>query len=228
MHLAIRDQDGVALGRSAHLMKSSSAQLGAEVLARACGEVEEAADRGDLRGAVGWVETVDVEFAAFTAWLAGRHVTRMTPVDAVSNANRLGRRTIAVVEDNADNRLLVDAILGARFELHDYVNGGDALTGMAHRKPDLVLLDVSLPGMDGVEVVARIRRDPSLARIPVIALTAHAMSGDRERYLAAGFDGYVAKPIVDERDLTDTVERLLEQFGMPATGEVANADRRTP
>lgn len=119
--------------------------------------------------------------------------------------------TIAVVEDNADNRLLLQAILGDQYELVEYENGTDALAGLAGTHPDLVLLDISLPGMDGNEILKRIRQDSSLRSLPVVALTAHAMAGDRERFLAAGFDDYVTKPIVDETLLTGAIERLLKQ-----------------
>jgi two-component system cell cycle response regulator DivK len=117
--------------------------------------------------------------------------------------------TIAVVEDNADNRLLLQAILDGQYELVEYENGTEALIGLAASLPDLVLLDISLPGMDGNEILARIRADASLRRLPVIALTAHAMSGDREKYLAAGFNDYITKPIVDETILLSAIERWL-------------------
>jgi CheY-like chemotaxis protein len=117
--------------------------------------------------------------------------------------------TIAVVEDNADNRLLLQAILDGLYELVEYENGTDALSGLAASLPDLVLLDISLPGMDGNEILARIRADESLKWLPVIALTAHAMSGDREKYLAAGFNDYITKPIVDETILLSAIERWL-------------------
>jgi CheY-like chemotaxis protein len=117
--------------------------------------------------------------------------------------------TIAVVEDNADNRLLLQAILDGLYELVEYENGTDALSGLAASLPDLVLLDISLPGMDGNEILARIRANDSLKRLPVIALTAHAMSGDREKYLAAGFNDYITKPIVDETILLSAIERWL-------------------
>lgn len=117
--------------------------------------------------------------------------------------------TIAVVEDNADNRLLLQAILDGLYELVEYENGADALSGLAASLPDLVLLDISLPGMDGNEILARIRADDALKRLPVIALTAHAMSGDREKYLAAGFNDYITKPIVDETILLGAIERWL-------------------
>lgn len=116
--------------------------------------------------------------------------------------------TLAVIEDNADNRLLLQAILGDRFRIVEYESGAEALDGLARYRPDAVLLDISLPGMDGNEVLAHIRRDPALAGLPVIAVTAHAMAGDRERFLAAGFDEYVTKPIVDESRLVDAIERL--------------------
>ena len=117
--------------------------------------------------------------------------------------------TIAIVEDNADNRLLLQAILDGIYELVEYENGTDALSGLAESLPDLVLLDISLPGMDGNEILARIRADKSMRGLPVIALTAHAMSGDREKYLAAGFNDYITKPIVDETILLASIERWL-------------------
>jgi CheY-like chemotaxis protein len=118
---------------------------------------------------------------------------------------------IAIVEDNADNRLLLQAILDGLYDLVEYENGADALAGLAASLPDLVLLDISLPGMDGNEILARIRADASLRKLPVIALTAHAMSGDREKYLAAGFNDYITKPIVDESILLGAIERWLTE-----------------
>jgi two-component system cell cycle response regulator DivK len=117
--------------------------------------------------------------------------------------------TIAIVEDNADNRLLLQAILDGQYELVEYENGTDALAGLAASLPDLVLLDISLPGMDGNEILSRIRADAVLHKLPVIALTAHAMSGDREKYLAAGFNDYITKPIVDETLLLSAIDRWL-------------------
>jgi CheY-like chemotaxis protein len=94
-------------------------------------------------------------------------------------------RTIALVEDNPDNRLLVRAILDDYYEIRE-------------------------PGLDGLEVLRRMRERPELAQIPVIALTAHAMSGDREKFMSAGFDGYLTKPIVDESLLIAAIGQLLE------------------
>jgi two-component system, cell cycle response regulator DivK len=117
--------------------------------------------------------------------------------------------TIAIVEDNADNRLLLQAILDGQYDLVEYENGADALVGLAASLPDLVLLDISLPGMDGNEILSRIRADAALRKLPVLALTAHAMSGDREKYLAAGFNDYITKPIVDETILLSAIDRWL-------------------
>jgi CheY-like chemotaxis protein len=119
-------------------------------------------------------------------------------------------KKIALVEDNADNRLLVQVILGDLYDVASYENGQDALEGIADKKPDLVLLDISLPKMDGNEVLRRIRADETICDLPVIALTAHAMTGDREKYLEAGFTDYVTKPILDEEVLLSAIQRALK------------------
>lgn len=116
---------------------------------------------------------------------------------------------IALVEDNPDNRLLVQAILEDTFEISEYETGILALEGMREDRPELVLLDISLPGMDGTEVLLRMREEESLRSIPVIALTAHAMTGDRERFLSQGFDDYLTKPIVDDEELVRVIRALL-------------------
>jgi CheY-like chemotaxis protein len=118
-------------------------------------------------------------------------------------------RKIAVVEDNPDNRMLVQALLEDRYDISEYETGVEAVEGLGGDIPDLVLLDISLPEMDGTEVLAWIRGQDELRDIPVIALTAHAMAGDRDKYLAAGFDDYVTKPIVDEDVLIEAIERCL-------------------
>jgi len=118
-------------------------------------------------------------------------------------------KRIVVIEDNPDNRELVSVMLSDTFAVTGYETGTEALEGMKKEKPDLVLLDISLPHMDGPEVVRKIRLDPDLGKIPVIALTAHAMSGDREKYLAIGFNDYVAKPILEEEALLGAIKRWL-------------------
>jgi CheY-like chemotaxis protein len=118
-------------------------------------------------------------------------------------------KTIAVVEDNADNRLLLQAILDGLYVVQEYESGPAALRGFGVARPDLVLLDISLPGMDGLEVLRQVRAAPALHGLPVIALTAHAMADDRDRFLQAGFDAYVAKPITDEAVLFDAIAQCL-------------------
>jgi two-component system cell cycle response regulator DivK len=119
-------------------------------------------------------------------------------------------KTVAYVEENEDNRLLVRAILEDHYRVVEYDTGRKALEGLPDVRPDLILLDISLPEMDGTEVLQRIRNDPQIGRLPVIALTAHAMAGDREKFLSAGFDEYVSKPIVDEEVLLGAIRRLLQ------------------
>jgi len=120
---------------------------------------------------------------------------------------------IAVVEDNPDNRLLVQALLEDQYEIAEYETGKDAVAGLAEADPDLVLLDISLPEMDGPEVLAWIRDQEEFEDLPVIALTAHAMAGDREKFLSQGFDDYVTKPIVDDSVLLQAIERWLNRNG---------------
>jgi two-component system, cell cycle response regulator DivK len=121
-------------------------------------------------------------------------------------------KRIAIVEDNRDNRLLIRAIIKGQYELTEYATGLDAVNRLPGDPPDLVLLDISLPGMDGTEVLSRLRAEPHLAHVPVIALTAHAMRGERQRLLAAGFDEYMAKPIVDAAQLLGTIARLMADY----------------
>lgn len=120
---------------------------------------------------------------------------------------------IAVVEDNPDNRMLVQALLEDRYEISEYETGVAAVEGLQGDIPHLILLDISLPEMDGREVLAWIREQDDLKAIPVIALTAHAMAGDREKFLAAGFNDYVTKPILDEDVLIEAIERCLIPTG---------------
>lgn len=118
-------------------------------------------------------------------------------------------KRVALVEDNPDNRLLVQALLKGHFEVDEYATGAAALEAFAEALPDVILLDISLPGMDGTEVLDRLRARPEWSGVPVIALTAHAMRGDRERLLTLGFDAYLAKPILDPTALIAEIERLL-------------------
>lgn len=120
-------------------------------------------------------------------------------------------RRILIVEDNADNRMLLRAVLEDSYDVTEYTNGPDGLAALAVDDPEIVLLDISLPGMDGVEVLGHIRANPVWRHLPVIAFTAHAMSNDREKYLGHGFDDYITKPIVDETILLGSIARLLDR-----------------
>ena len=116
---------------------------------------------------------------------------------------------IAIIEDVEDNRELLYYMLCDEFKVSRFSTGEEALIHFAVDAPDLIVLDIGLPGMDGVEVLKRLRRHEHLWKIPVLALTAHAMSGDREKYLSAGFDEYASKPIVDLDNFLEMVRRLL-------------------
>ena len=119
--------------------------------------------------------------------------------------------SVLIVEDNPRNLKLVRDVLGhAGYET---LEAPDAEAGLAlarEKRPDLVLMDINLPGMTGVEALAHLRADAATAAIPVAALTAYAMKDDRARILAAGFDGYLEKP-VDVRALPEQVEALLKR-----------------
>ena len=121
------------------------------------------------------------------------------------------KQKVAFVEDNPDNRLLLQVLLEDRYDTVEYENGFDAIAGLPQELPDVLLLDVSLPGMDGLEVLQRLRAEPCLNGLPIIALTAHAMIGDREKFLELGFDDYVSKPILDEKLLFQAIERGLRR-----------------
>jgi two-component system, cell cycle response regulator DivK len=104
-------------------------------------------------------------------------------------------KRILVVEDQEDNRqILRDLLASAGFEMIEAEDGEQALVKAAEHKPDLVLMDIQLPLLDGYEATRRIKADPQLQHIPVIVVTSYALSGDEEKARAAGCDAYVAKP----------------------------------
>lgn len=120
---------------------------------------------------------------------------------------------ILVVEDNEKNmKLFRDVLQAAGHRILEATSGGRAVELATEHGPDLVLMDVQLPDIDGVEALGRLRADARTVSIPVLALTAQAMAGDRERFLAAGFDGYLSKP-VDIAELVATVKRLCDERG---------------
>ncbi len=104
-------------------------------------------------------------------------------------------RRILVVEDQEDNRQIVrDLLLTTDYEVIEAENGEQALAAVAKQQPDLILMDIQLPVMDGYEATRRIKADPALRAIPIIAVTSYALSGDEEKARAAGCDDFVPKP----------------------------------
>ncbi len=117
--------------------------------------------------------------------------------------------TILIVEDNAQNRLLMVDILKVRgYEVLEAHDGAEGIELARKHKPDLILLDMQMPVMDGLEAARRLKADPATKSIKILAVTSFAMKGDRERILAAGCDEYMAKPI-DTRQLPIMVRQIL-------------------
>jgi two-component system cell cycle response regulator DivK len=124
---------------------------------------------------------------------------------------------ILVVEDNQRNmKLLRDVLRAAGYRTLEASTGGQALMLATEHRPALVLMDIRLPDVDGVEALSRLRMDERTASIPVLAVTAQAMKGDRERLIEAGFDGYLSKP-VDVDELFSTVEQHCRGRGGEST-----------
>lgn len=120
---------------------------------------------------------------------------------------------ILVVEDNDDNRALVTKVLTRQgHRLIEAASGEQALVLAEEDPPDLILMDLDLAGLSGLDVTRRLKGDPRFAHIPVVALTAYAMVGDREKALKAGCDGYLSKP-VDVRKLPEQVAAYLRGKG---------------
>jgi two-component system, cell cycle response regulator DivK len=121
------------------------------------------------------------------------------------------RERILYIEDNTDNRLLIRRVLQAEgYEIIEAADGRSGLQQAAEAHPDLILMDINLPEIDGYELTARLKQVSSLNRIPIIAVTANVMKGDREKTLAAGCDGYIQKPI-DIDQLPGQIERFLKK-----------------
>jgi CheY-like chemotaxis protein len=115
---------------------------------------------------------------------------------------------VALVEDNASSRVFMESLLDPPFQVRSYPNGEEALRGFETEAPDLVLLDISLPDLNGTEVLRRMRAMGTLRTTPAIAISAHAMAGDRDKFLAAGFDACFSKPVVDPLELLRSIRRL--------------------
>jgi two-component system cell cycle response regulator DivK len=117
--------------------------------------------------------------------------------------------TVLYIEDNPDNRLLVKRVLQSEdYKLLEATNAAEALHVLETVHPDVILMDINMPDMDGYTLTAKIRSLPGFERIPILAVTANVMRGDKERTLEAGCDGYIQKPI-DIDQLTGEVERFI-------------------
>ncbi|HKA54775.1 MAG TPA: response regulator [Candidatus Binatia bacterium] len=135
------------------------------------------------------------------------------------------RTKILVVEDNEDNRRILVLRLQrlGEFDIREAATGHAALEWIRRDAPDVLFLDLTLPGgLDGWETARRIRALPApLSELPIIAVTAHAMAGDREKALAAGCDEYITKPMVNPGEIRDKLERLLAQGRPPRPASAA-------
>jgi two-component system, cell cycle response regulator DivK len=119
--------------------------------------------------------------------------------------------TVLYIEDNPENRILVRRVLMAEgFEVLEAGNASDGLDVAQQQRPDLVLVDINMPLLDGLSLASIMKADPGLNSIPVVALTANVMRGDRERTMAAGCDGYIQKPI-DVDTFPRQIARYLQQ-----------------
>jgi len=119
--------------------------------------------------------------------------------------------TILYVEDNPDNRLLVRRVLLSEdYALLEATDAMDALNVLQTARPDLILMDINMPDMDGYTLTAKIKSLPGFERIPILAVTANVMRGDKEKTLEAGCDGYIQKPL-DIEQLTREIEKFLSR-----------------
>ncbi len=134
----------------------------------------------------------------------------VTPIPVKKTLSQPEKAVILVIEDNPDNLETVKALLADKYEIAEATNATEGINKARNLSPDLILLDISLPGMDGYAVFDIIRKDELLRQIPLVALTARAMKGDREELLSYGFDGYISKPI-DSKLMEETINLLLDE-----------------
>jgi two-component system, cell cycle response regulator DivK len=119
-----------------------------------------------------------------------------------------GNPTVLYVEDNYENRILIRRILQAEgYKVLEAENANQAFARLVAERPDLILMDINMPDMDGYALTTKLKANPNLHGIPVVALTANVMKGDRERSLQAGCDGYIQKPVD-----VDTFPQLIARF----------------
>jgi len=136
---------------------------------------------------------------------------RLYDLSSWMTASQIDRSpTILIVEDNEDNRIVYSTMLRHfGFAVDEAENGAEGILKARTGLPDLILMDIAIPLVDGWEAVQRLKKDPATAGIPIVALTAHAMPADRERAIEVGCDGYLAKPC-EPRAVVEEVKRILE------------------
>jgi two-component system, cell cycle response regulator DivK len=131
------------------------------------------------------------------------------PVRITFGASMTQKSIILYVEDNFDNRNLIRRVLEAEgYSMAEAGNAEEAMQKIISTRPDLILMDINMPGMDGYTLTARIKATPGFANVPIVAVTANVMRGDREKSLEAGCDGYIQKPI-DIDTLSQQIGRFL-------------------
>ena len=132
---------------------------------------------------------------------------------------------ILVAEDNAVNRELLRELLEARgYTVFEACDGQEALNMIEQAQPELLLMDIGMPVLDGFAVIRKIRENPRLAPLPVVAVTAYAMRGDQEKILNSGFDGYLSKPL-NPSSLSEELDRLLTKSAQSANQDPAQGDQ---
>ncbi|MEI7663721.1 MAG: response regulator, partial [Bacteroidota bacterium] len=154
------------------------------------------------KGDVNRVELVSAVATMITPKTAGALKLQAEPIPII------GKPVVLVIEDNPDNMVTVRALLADNCSVLEATDGVEGIAMAGRHKPNLILMDIALPGVDGIQAFKTIRTNPHLYQIPVIALTASAMITDRETILSHGFDGYLAKPI-EEKLFFEMINSIL-------------------
>lgn len=182
---------------AAHHLFSSAAQLRLGAIAELAERVETAAKSGDLASARALAGEMTAGLAAAAIEL--RQFLAELP----------GAASVVVVDDSEDVRVLLHLILEPQFDVTEYATGSTALSGIRRIPPDLIIIDVSLPDMSGVDLLRAIRADDTLYNLPAVALTALA-EPEHTSFVETGFDLYIRKPVVDSDEFLRALERVMK------------------